>query len=238
MYEYLAAAEQKKKFTVKIANRNNKGASLGKGLGLAPPKGMLASSKGVRAPPRSVSGDSLGIGLSLAPPPKEETKVFSLEPPKANAPALALQQTPSKQDEKSSYHGREPASSRSPPASNDAGFNNFGRFNQTSSLKHSEFAEDESETRHTDQVEASYNDGEGSDFEDDVAATLWDTATPLSQQLRPSAAGALIRGPPATRHYGESLTISLFDASWTILTIFFSRLNRRKPGWSTRLHRD
>jgi len=32
--------------------------------------------------------------------------------------------------------------------------------------------------------------------------TLWDTALPLSQQVRSSAAAALIRGPPATRHFG------------------------------------
>ena len=32
--------------------------------------------------------------------------------------------------------------------------------------------------------------------------TLWDTAVALSLQIRASAAAALIRGPPATRHYG------------------------------------
>jgi len=36
----------------------------------------------------------------------------------------------------------------------------------------------------------------------DAPATLWDTALPLSQQVRSSAAAALIRGPPATRHFG------------------------------------
>ena len=38
--------------------------------------------------------------------------------------------------------------------------------------------------------------------EDSVPATLWDTALPLSEQVRSSAAAALIRGPPATRHFG------------------------------------
>jgi hypothetical protein len=38
--------------------------------------------------------------------------------------------------------------------------------------------------------------------EEDVPTTLWDTAVPLSQQVRSSAAAALIRGPPATRHFG------------------------------------
>ena len=31
---------------------------------------------------------------------------------------------------------------------------------------------------------------------------LWDSAIPLSEQVRSSAAAALIRGPPATRHFG------------------------------------
>jgi hypothetical protein len=43
---------------------------------------------------------------------------------------------------------------------------------------------------------------EGEEEEEDIAETLWDTALPLSQQIRTSAAAALIRGPPATRHYG------------------------------------
>lgn len=38
--------------------------------------------------------------------------------------------------------------------------------------------------------------------EEEVPLTLWDTALPLSQQVRASAAAALIRGPPATRHFG------------------------------------
>lgn len=35
-----------------------------------------------------------------------------------------------------------------------------------------------------------------------LPSNLWDTAVPLSQQVRSSAAAALIRGPPATRHFG------------------------------------
>ena len=46
------------------------------------------------------------------------------------------------------------------------------------------------------------SDDRNEDDNEDVAVTLWDSAIPLSQQLRPSAAAALIRGPPATRHYG------------------------------------
>lgn len=40
------------------------------------------------------------------------------------------------------------------------------------------------------------------DQDDEQLVTLWDTALPLSQQVRSSAAAALIRGPPATRHFG------------------------------------
>ena len=42
----------------------------------------------------------------------------------------------------------------------------------------------------------------GGEVDDEQPVTLWDTALPLSQQVRSSAAAALIRGPPATRHFG------------------------------------
>eukprot|EP00537_Pseudo-nitzschia_pungens_P005976 CAMPEP_0172360890 /NCGR_PEP_ID=MMETSP1060-20121228/4819_1 /TAXON_ID=37318 /ORGANISM="Pseudo-nitzschia pungens, Strain cf. cingulata" /LENGTH=2771 /DNA_ID=CAMNT_0013082989 /DNA_START=94 /DNA_END=8409 /DNA_ORIENTATION=+ len=44
------------------------------------------------------------------------------------------------------------------------------------------------------------------DYENDAEeieiSPLWDSAVPLSEQVRTSAASALIRGPPATRHFG------------------------------------
>jgi hypothetical protein len=42
------------------------------------------------------------------------------------------------------------------------------------------------------------------ELDDDMPAIspLWDSAIPLSEQVRSSAAAALIRGPPATRHFG------------------------------------
>ena len=36
----------------------------------------------------------------------------------------------------------------------------------------------------------------------DEISPLWESAIPLSEQVRASAAAALIRGPPATRHFG------------------------------------
>eukprot|EP00977_Amphora_coffeiformis_P021910 scaffold10056_cov164-Amphora_coffeaeformis.AAC.7 len=43
---------------------------------------------------------------------------------------------------------------------------------------------------------------EEAEMDEEAPTSLWDTAIPLSQQVRSSAAAALIRGPPATRHFG------------------------------------
>jgi len=52
---------------------------------------------------------------------------------------------------------------------------------------------------------ASFGDQIGTEmdaFDDSETSPLWDSAIPLSEQVRASAAAALIRGPPATRHFG------------------------------------
>lgn len=212
LYEYLTAAEGKKKFKVKISNKNKGGGNkLGKGTFLAPPKGgagMLAAPKGSGsvvpprgmlaapkaaglAPPKSLGlAPAAGTGLappgriSLAPPPKAEEK-FSLAPPPAEKQEVDI------------------AASNAPvqtPTAATFGFDEFGAGfgveQPTSQLTREEsILQSESPMA----VESAQDEA-GEDEE--MPITLWDTAIPLSQQVRSSAAAALIRGPPATRHFG------------------------------------
>ena len=182
MYEYLTAAEAKKKFKVKISSNKNKsgGTKMGKGAFLAPPKGgpggLVGPSRGMLGGPKGSAprgllapraGTTLGpskdaIGtLSLAPPPKKEEQKFSLAPPSTTAESQSTGQ-----------HG---VSVSEAPEEVPADF-------QAPEDQHDYVPED--------------------DEHEEMPPTLWDTAIPLSQQIRSSAASALIRGPPATRHFG------------------------------------
>lgn len=209
LYEYLTAAEQKKKFKVKIATKNKKGAALGKRLGLAAPKGIgilratksgdltpshgLSAQTGFAAPPQN-------IGVSLAPPPKEGIS-FSLEPPKPTGHPAAKSLSSLAPLPLDKGKSENPVQTSPRKAKTSAGFtassNEFGSNHEASSenlartREHSVLMDDGAQAL-----------GEDQDDTEDVAATLWDTAFPLSQQLRPSAAAAMIRGPPAARHYG------------------------------------
>ncbi|GKY97024.1 hypothetical protein MPSEU_000661200 [Mayamaea pseudoterrestris] len=189
MYEYLTAAEAKKKFKVKISSNKNKsgGAKMGKGAFLAPPKGgagglgpsrgMLGGPKG-SAPrgilaPKSSSGptkDATTATFSLAPPPKKDDHKFSLAPRAKEVEATLS----------------------SPP--------------EVGMLVDPEMEHGKSHDAVNMQIEATdplnEETGYDEDDKDEVPTTLWDTAIPLSQQIRNSAASALIRGPPATRHFG------------------------------------
>jgi hypothetical protein len=197
LYEYLTAAEQKKKFKVKIANKNKKGVALGKGLGLAPPKGLSASLKASAAPSAKATA-SHAVGVSLAPPPKEELK-FSLEPGKPSSPAIETQ-CAANEERRKNPSGRKiggpPDSGQPPPRQPQT-------VSESSHKRESSDMPDQIPTSSTNIGDDVEEDGSAiQDGDADVATTLWDTAIPLSQQLRPSAAAALIRGPPATRHYG------------------------------------
>lgn len=145
MYEYLNAAESKKKFKVKIKNKKG-GLTLGKGGMLSgPQKGAAGATSGM-APKMTLL--SLAPKVSLAPPPKEDEK------PDDNSRAAG--QT---------------------GVGFEATFNAFGEQNVVAGAAEPE-------------------------MDEEAPTSLWDTAIPLSQQVRSSAAAALIRGPPATRHFG------------------------------------
>jgi len=187
LYEYLNAAEQKKKFKVKISNKNKKGAALGRGLGLAPPARTMSARTGMLAPQKDTGIVSLAPQFSLAPPkPSAERDV---KPESVTSPSK-----PSPPDQ--AIPGG---------AAFDASFSAFGAtkdFSAASAATPQESLPVVNED--TDELNENENDGvdETDEADEDVAGTLWDSAIPLSQQIRASAATALIRGPPATRHYG------------------------------------
>ena len=166
MFEYLTAAETKKKFKLKISS-NNKGN--GSGVGKGAKGGELRQSLFATTKTSGKSSSGLSKGLSLAPPPKATVTTVSPE------------------IEKNVTDGH---------PSNASFETSFDSFNQPD-IAHSTIgsAAKKQSTESTKTAEAAHDDSE-------APVTLWDTALPLSKQIRSSAAAALIRGPPATRHFG------------------------------------
>jgi hypothetical protein len=164
MFEYLTAAETKKKFKLKISSKSS-----GNGLGKGVKGGEMRQSLFATTKTSGKSGSGFSMGFSLAPPPKPS-------PPMTSPGA-----------EKTAANG--PAPNTSFETSFDS-FNHPGPIPSTtgSSIK-------KREAGNADSHDAAQDDSE-------VPVTLWDTALPLSKQIRSSAAAALIRGPPATRHFG------------------------------------
>jgi hypothetical protein len=164
MFEYLTAAETKKKFKLKISSKSS-----GSGLNRGAKGGELRQSLFATTKTAGKSGSGFSMGLSLAPPPKATLAMTSPEA------------------EKNVTDGSGPDTSFE--TSFDS-FNHPGPLHSTtgSSIK-------KQETGRADPNEPTQDDSE-------APVTLWDTALPLSKQIRSSAAAALIRGPPATRHFG------------------------------------
>jgi hypothetical protein len=203
MTEYLEAAEMKRKFRVKIKKKGDGPGSkritgapslltpqgtlaLPKPGALTPPKiGAFAPPKGTILPPK--------IGLT---PPREErvTRKRQLATPKGIDDVEKVSPTEDvgfggfQQDQVSSplfgedVVGDFGTTHISAPTSFESGFGDDGAF-QAGALMTFESGDE----GYDDAIEIS---------------PLWDSAIPLSEQVRSSAASALIRGPPATRHFG------------------------------------
>ena len=182
---YLTAAEKKKKFQVKIKNKRGGGTTLGKGGFLPPPKsGGLAPPKGGLPLPKtmcmSLAPAPQKTSLSLAPSSQKEPEKFSLAPPpEAEELKLSERETDSGFDTSFGAFGV----SEEKPIATPLQADGPGPPNPPAVIEADE------EIEQTPSAES-------------AAATLWDSALPLSQQIRSSAAAALIRGPPATRHFG------------------------------------
>lgn len=212
MREYLDAAEaRKKKFRVKIG-KNKKGAG---GVGmlappkagglLAPPKaGGLAPPKGGLSPPKAggLAPPKGSKGAMLAPPKGSANRPGLLAPPKAG---LLSPPKDRNEPDSSGFPAIETSASEQPASISDTGFEaTFGSFGSTQDIA-------ESPSPNTPlPATGGGDDGAWGDLAVTESATtpespkqsLWDSAVPLSQQVRSSAAAALIRGPPATRHFG------------------------------------
>lgn len=204
LYEYLNVAEQKKKFKVKISSKNRKEAALEKGISLASPKGLLSiprsfgttPARGFRPTTKAgalatialdeTRGDDIGAPLCSDRPldqPMNETTRFAPNGSKINGSEHQMRST-----------GRANKETEEGPT-NDPSIE-FGL------LEGEDFLPDVAGI--ADGAASPTALGPASDMHDETEfpATLWDSAVPLSQQIRASAAAALIRGPPATRHYG------------------------------------
>jgi len=199
MYEYLRAAETKKKFKVKIRSKR------GDATPVAAPKkagGLLAppgEGKGLLQPPRGGKGKLLPIGGAkpgLLRPPRSKRSATEAEKPPAEEkidfggfPALDLE--PSTQDQ-----------SKVTGQLDDSGFPSFPKSGVDDSAIAAAFDTSffpsapptgKKPGKQADTVSKRRKLG---------AAELFASATPLSRQVRSSAAAALVRGPPATRHFG------------------------------------
>ncbi|CAB9512092.1 expressed unknown protein [Seminavis robusta] len=217
--EYLDAAEvRKKKFRVKIGKKGKGGLappkSGGKGF-LAPPKsssdtGSLSPPKGELVPPKSgglapPKSGGLAPPKSFLPPPKGGSRGGLLAPPKDRQDADSSVATPIEESSTTDQFGL---------ASGTDFEATFGTFGSPDGFQDA----DASSAPNNDAMDFLGQTDKGGDNDasawgdlatqqaEEPAATpkksLWDSAIQLSQQVRSSAAAALIRGPPATRHFG------------------------------------
>lgn len=145
----------------------------GTGFGKGAKGGELKQS--LFATTKTAGKSTLGLskGLSLAPPPKG---TFSLAP-----------------SQKSMGINTNAEEGRPSKSSFEASFDAFDQ----PDILHSPIG---SAVKKQNKDDANLSESGNDDSE--VPVTLWDTALPLSKQIRSSAAAALIRGPPATRHFG------------------------------------
>lgn len=208
MTEYLNCAEIKKKFAVKIKKKGGTPGKIGflsppkgsdrtevtpKKALLSPPKGMLSPPKGSLASPRMASTATPRRGL--------------LAPPKADKPE-EKRDFAATSNSGFGFGSADPISGPSAMASEDAGFSAFAGFGTKDSAPVAfEGAFGDSNAFEADATFVPLDDGmqqaETEMFDDGPEISpLWDSAIPLSEQVRSSAAAALIRGPPATRHFG------------------------------------
>jgi hypothetical protein len=182
MYEYLNAAETKKKFKVKI--KNKKGGALGKG-GLASP--LMDTGKGA-----AKSGTAF---MLKGAPSLDSSGKMQLETAADASNRFSLAPPSTKQDE--SERKLFEVSNPSSTFKNSSDAFSISATENDKSHPLSYVGVDKSR-----QLTPSVEEVQQNETHPPVTSTLWDTALPLSQQVRSSAAAALIRGPPATRHFG------------------------------------
>jgi hypothetical protein len=248
MTEYLECAETKRKFRVKIKKKGGASDKIG-GLapskgglappgGFAPPKGGLAPPKGGLAPPKGTlilpkggllappGGESDGKptrkGLVLAPPKdSKEDDSKKLASPKDSDFGFGGEDTLPAGDTGfgSDVFGSFGETKDSAPVAFDTAFGDAGAFQQ------------EAVPQEFQPAAPSMAEAPEPEMEEPEISPLWDSAIPLSEQVRSSAAAALIRGPPATRHFGgnrgglpDYRELERYDFLFCFVVVFLSFL--------------
>jgi hypothetical protein len=191
MTEYLECAEIKKKFKVKI---KKKGGAAGS-LSLAPPKtgsGLLAPPSSLAPPGQTTSPASKSLLSPPAPlrPPDEGGRASSARKGLLPRPKGSLEPSPQRESEVLGF-GEFDAAATPTAFSVDAFSGRASTSTFSSELQGENLP-----------LGTPYGQKELFDQAEPEISPLWDSAIPLSEQVRSSAAAALIRGPPATRHFG------------------------------------
>eukprot|EP00934_Nitzschia_sp_Nitz4_P009070 Nitzschia sp. Nitz4//scaffold258_size27474//3690//11194//NITZ4_008184-RA/size27474-augustus-gene-0.31-mRNA-1//1//CDS//3329544482//9060//frame0 len=205
MKYYLEAAEMKRKFRVKIKKQGGGGGgkfALGapkestslKKSGLVPLAGFGAPKPSL-APPEPTPG-------RLNPPsdvPEKPPSMGLLAPPKGS------EDTEKRTTGGGALVGFDTDANQTKTFSSDA-FGSFDELSPKGALSPSSFGAAFGATEPFQPQVSEQNDvpePEEEELDEEVEISpLWDSAIPLSEQVRSSAAAALIRGPPATRHFG------------------------------------
>lgn len=227
MREHLDAASMKKKFRVRIKKGGSAGGLLGppKAGGLAPPKaGGSAPPKGLSPPKLGGLAPPKGSAKTFLGPPKGSTPARSsfLSPPKPGFLAPPKDHKEPEPVDEAGFAGFPSPATTVAGGGNfmdsdldagtgfEAAFGSFGSPDPQTSDGYDGFSAQTPPAfaslpaTNTDDGAAWGDPSESQPQEENDAPkqSLWDSALPLSQQVRSSAAAALIRGPPATRHFG------------------------------------
>ena len=200
MTEYLECAEIKRKFRIKIKKKG--GAEKAGTIGLSPLKGsgLLSPPGGFRPPNDSPTKSGL-----LAPPGAKKSGL--LAPPRSDS----KNESPTKTSfglsnfDTGSFDGFESPEKSSAPVS--FGSDDFGSAFESNIKEDATQSGSNKELNNVpfepDNDDIETDDNEIDEDEEEIEISpLWESAIPLSKQVRTSAASALIRGPPATRHFG------------------------------------
>jgi hypothetical protein len=205
LYEYLTCAEAKKKFKVKISNKKSSGnfkGGVGAKGGLAP---LGGAGRSVLAPTKNGALLATSKGFSLAPQRAKvaPAKIATVQHDKLDEPTKSERSNVAGGLTADSAPSSSPTAMAAAAADFASAFGGLGDgsepvlgFGATDSATASAVVGREVRDNNDD------SEVEEEQEEEDMPTTLWDTAVPLSQQVRSSAAAALIRGPPATRHFG------------------------------------
>jgi hypothetical protein len=199
MTEYLEAAEMKRKFRVKIKKKEDRQsgkAEFGASSLLAPKGGVAFPKPGALTPPKA--GALAPPKGALMPPPKD---AWTPQPDEGDA-----QKSPFALPKATEDTGKMTLIDDDGFHHDDAAGSVFGKvavddftshYNAVKTSLPSGFGDSPFQT----DAQAFESGDEGYDGEMEISP-LWESAIPLSEQVRSSAAAALIRGPPATRHFG------------------------------------